>query len=89
MNIRHARNASLVSFLVFVSGAATDGWRTFPDPVPLWGRILLVLIFITDMICLPIGVLAVHKEQRFGKRVIALSIIPLLAITFIYWVGIA
>ncbi len=89
MNIRHARNASLVSFLVFFSGAVTDGWRTFPDPVPLWGRILLVLIFITDMICLPIGVVAVHKEQRFGKRVIALSIIPLLAITFIYWVGIA
>ncbi len=72
-----------------MSGMVTDGWRTFPNPVPLWGKILLVLIAVTNLVCLPVGVAAFIRERRLGKTVIALSIIPLLYIAFISWIGIA
>ncbi len=89
MKIEHARNASIIAFLILMSGLLTDGWRTFPNPVPFWGRILLVLIALTNVICLPVGVAAFIKKRRFGKTVVALSIIPLFYIAFISWIGIA
>ena len=89
MKIEHARNASIITFLIFMSGMMTDGWRTFPNPVPFWGKILLVLIVVTNVICLPVGIAASISERRFGKTVVALSIIPLLYIAFISWIGIA
>ena len=72
-----------------MSGLLTDGWRTFPNPVPIWGKVLLGMIALTNLFCLPIGVLGALDERRFGRTTPALSIIPLLYIIFIWWVGIA
>ena len=84
-----AHHTSVVVFLIFVSFLVTDGWRTFPNPVPIWGRVLLGLIVLLNLCCIPIGAIGALDERRYGKTTIALSLIPLLYIVFIWWVGIA
>jgi len=87
--LRFAYYTSVAAFLIFMSGFVTDGWRTFPNPVPVWGMVLLGGIALTNLACLPIGVVAALEERRYGKRTIALSLLPLLYIILIWWVGIA
>ncbi len=80
---------TLGALLALIILCIADSYRISPAPVPLLMKALLALIAIANALSFVVAIPAAFHGRRFGSSAVGLSLLQLLFLAFIWWVGIA